>query len=223
MKNRDGCALFRRCSIRGATGAQQPCFGTTTPPTHGCFAPVAPLSCVLSTKRKCLGFSVIAMVGVLLVLAGCATREEASTVHPHLAGRPFQECPVDLTGYKSVQTRAGQDASLGVAVAISGGGHRAGNFAVGVMLALEELTGGPSAVSNALMEIDYLSTVSGGGLAAATYVGSLHDHLTFGGMHGDYRLAGVLSAAHDPNEPTAGRTDQTLRRHLQVGYIDDIV
>jgi len=41
---------------------------------------------------------------------------------------------IDLSLYRSVQERAGQNPEIAVAMAISGGGHRAANFAVGVML-----------------------------------------------------------------------------------------
>ena len=81
---------------------------------------------------------------------------------------------LDLGNYRPVQERAdGQNADLAVAAAISGGGHRAANFAIGVMLALEnfeiEGTG-----YDLLREIDYFSTVCGGGFAAGAYIASLH-------------------------------------------------
>lgn len=79
-----------------------------------------------------------------------------------------------MRAYTSVQRRAGQDHNRAVAVAISGGGYRAANFAIGVLLALEEIQVQPH--TNGLMEVDYLSTVSGGGLAAGTYIAALHQH-----------------------------------------------
>ncbi len=80
---------------------------------------------------------------------------------------------VQLEEYKSVQLRAGQDPELGVAMSISGGGSRSANFAMGVMLGLEKLE---LASTNALREVDYISTVSGGGFAGGAYIGALYEH-----------------------------------------------
>lgn len=81
---------------------------------------------------------------------------------------------IDLSYYKSVQLRAGQDSTLALALAISGGGSRAANFGTGVMLGLEAFQS-PEA-SNLLREVDYLSTVSGGGFAGGGYISALFDH-----------------------------------------------
>lgn len=85
---------------------------------------------------------------------------------------------VDLSYYKSVQLRPGQDSSLAVAMAISGGGSRASNFGIGVMLGLEQISA--SEGRDMLDEVDYFSTVSGGGFAAGAYVSALYDHQFFG-------------------------------------------
>lgn len=82
--------------------------------------------------------------------------------------------PIDLSFYRSVQERPGQDSTLAIAMSLSGGGHRAANLAVGVMLGLEELRlelGG-----DVLDEIDYLSSVSGGGFAGGAYIRALIAH-----------------------------------------------
>jgi len=84
---------------------------------------------------------------------------------------------VDLSKYKSVQQRPGQDKTLGVGMAISGGGSRAANFGVGIMLGLEQITHENG--QNALQQIDYLSTVSGGGFAGGAYINALYDHNQF--------------------------------------------
>ena len=65
---------------------------------------------------------------------------------------------IDLSTYKSVQERPGQNPDLCIAVAISGGGSRAANFGVGIMLGLEDFEG--MRYQNLLKEVDYLSTVS---------------------------------------------------------------
>ena len=81
---------------------------------------------------------------------------------------------IDLSTYKSVQERPGQNPDLCIAVAISGGGSRAANFGVGIMLGLEDFEG--MRYQNLLKEVDYLSTVSGGGFAGGSYVAALYDH-----------------------------------------------
>ena len=81
---------------------------------------------------------------------------------------------VDLSAYKSVQLRPGQNPDLAVAVAVSGGGSRAANFGTGIMLGLEDFEG--SRYQNLLKEVDYLSTVSGGGFAGGAYIAALYDY-----------------------------------------------
>lgn len=81
---------------------------------------------------------------------------------------------VDLSTYKSVQLRLRQDSSLAIALAISGGGSRAANFGMGIMLGLEAFESGRR--SNLLREVDYLSTVSGGGFAGGAYLNALFTH-----------------------------------------------
>jgi hypothetical protein len=86
-----------------------------------------------------------------------------------------EEVPtIQLERYKSVQLRPGQDSELAVALAISGGGSRAANLGIGIMLGLEDFEG--NRYRNLLKEVDYLSTVSGGGFAAGAYISSLFTH-----------------------------------------------
>jgi hypothetical protein len=121
---------------------------------------------------------------------------------------------VDLSRYRSVQLREGQDPDLAVAAAISGGGHRAANFALGVLLGLESLQVGDRTV-DFLKEIDYFSTVSGGGFAAGAYVSSLHDHLqASGGWREGYSLAGALHAHR-------GRLLRGLERDYQGALLQE--
>jgi hypothetical protein len=102
-----------------------------------------------------------AIAGVVLTVAGCGPERCApSLIHPHQPGRMFQEDSIDLSFYKPVQERPGQDANIVFAVAASGGGYRAANFAAGAMLGLEELKKSDSSSGNALYEVDYFSSVS---------------------------------------------------------------
>lgn len=87
-----------------------------------------------------------------------------------------EEIPsVDLQYYRSVQERPWQDSSLAVAMAISGGGSRAANFGIGVMLGLEEIQ--YEQQQTLLDQVDYISTVSGGGFAGGAYIAARYDHL----------------------------------------------
>lgn len=58
---------------------------------------------------------------------------------------------------------------------ISGGGARAANLGMGILWGLEEI--GLSPKNNVLNEVDYFSTVSGGGFAAGAYLSARYDHL----------------------------------------------
>lgn len=81
---------------------------------------------------------------------------------------------IDLNAYRSVQMRKGQQPDCAVVMAISGGGCRAANFAMGVMLGLEAIM--VTETEDALDQVDYFSTVSGGGFAAGAYIGALYEH-----------------------------------------------
>nr|WP_294860491.1 patatin-like phospholipase family protein [uncultured Fluviicola sp.] len=74
---------------------------------------------------------------------------------------------VETNSYKSPQEREGQDKNNVLGIAISGGGSRAQYFGLGVLISLDELKKGDETFLN---EIDYLSTVSGGGFAAGYYL-----------------------------------------------------
>ena len=82
---------------------------------------------------------------------------------------------VNIQDYKSVEKsplRPYQRSDLAVAVAVSGGGYRASNLTIGVLLGLEK-----SRVNklkgNLLEEVDYFSTVSGGGFGVGYYLEQL--------------------------------------------------
>ncbi len=213
--------------------------------------PRAPVPAAVYLRVAVISVAAIAV----LALAGCVTQDPTTLIGP-CRGERFQECPISLGEYKPVQQRLGrQDPELAVAVAISGGGHRAGNFGIGVLLGLEELkrpakpdgasgqAGGEGASAgktadakaaqagpdggaggaSALTEIDYLSTVSGGGLCAAAYVSSLYDYQLFGGSPDGYSLAGAL-AGEGAKAPLAEQaTDPDLRANLQYDYVDEII
>ena len=155
--------------------------------------------------------------------SGCVGRRSKVVVQCPCAGvECFQECPVRTACYKSPQLRAGQDSSLALAAAISGGGLRSGNFAAGVLLGLEGLARGERGPANALKEVDYFSTVSGGGFAAAAYVASLGDsrHFGSGGVEYSFRRA-LLGGEEFP--PGREPWDPRLIEHLRGGYHWNII
>lgn len=109
---------------------------------------------------------------------------------------------LDLDEYRSVQSRPSQDSALTIVVAISGGGLRAANFALGALLALEKYVPyGPNDISNLHNEVDYFSTVSGGGLAAAASIVA--------------RIHALESDQPFPLHAFLGREDSTLLANLR--------
>ncbi len=178
----------------------------------------------LSELQRRLSAFALLLGAALVVGPGCASTRIETGIHPN--NNRYEELPVRMGRLKSVQTRAGQDPRLAVAVAISGGGERASNFGVGVLLGLEELRLPGGGNRNALSEVDYLSTVSGGGFAAGAYIGSLHDWIRTGGEPADYSFRLVIGSVDstgskcDERPPyIAGhRFDPCARRHLEQGY-----
>ncbi|MFN8278240.1 MAG: patatin-like phospholipase family protein [Chitinophagales bacterium] len=73
---------------------------------------------------------------------------------------------VSISPYTSVQSRPNQDSTLAFGVAASGGGSRAQYFTLGVLMGLEKISDGKT---NLLREMDYASSVSGGGYALGYY------------------------------------------------------
>ena len=105
------------------------------------------------------------------------------------AKNPLLEKPqvVDLSQYKSVNTRSKKQNNLVVALAASGGGYRAANFTLGVLLGLEKLHNRQFS-NNFLQAIDYFSSVSGGGFGVGYYLTQLHNHLIETGKTSDFSL-----------------------------------
>lgn len=96
---------------------------------------------------------------------------------------------VNLENYKSVAMR-NPNKDFAMAVAISGGSYRVANFALGALLGLEKMQLGNE---NMLQDIDYFSTASGGGLAAAYYITQLHNYLLY---HSSFHGFSLNSKTH---------------------------
>lgn len=87
---------------------------------------------------------------------------------------------VNVTRYKPYRTDP-QSKQLAIALAVSGGGYRASNLVIGVLLGLEQYKD-PRLQGNLLQNIDYISSVSGGGFGIGYYLSRLygfeHKHAT---------------------------------------------
>jgi hypothetical protein len=172
--------------------------------------------------------AISAIIWLSLFAAGCSpARYEPSLIHPYKPGKSFQESSVDLAFYKSVQERPGQDPNIVFAVAASGGGYRAANFATGALLGLEELKDSNLPSRNVLSEVDYFSSVSGGGFAVSAYISTLSDYHRFTGSTAGYSFADAI-APTDAKCPCDGKpaieqkTDPCARKHL-LGLYNDFI
>jgi len=140
----------------------------------------------------------------LILLTSCSTRTSSlSKFNP-----PANQTPkFTLSDYKSPENRSNhQRKDISVVVTISGGGHRAGNFGVGVLKALEKISCKDKTI-NLLKEIDYFSTVSGGGFAAGTYISTLYDHLSSGNSFESFSFSSIIQNA-----------ETGVSRNLERGY-----
>ena len=130
-----------------------------------------PLSEFLSYKNILYLFGLF----LCLLFASCSSK-----IYPDRSYflKDGDEIPtVNLSNYRSVQERPNQEPDLAVAMAISGGGSRAACLGIGIMLGLEQIQMDDG--QDALDQIDYLSTVSGGGFAGGAYIAALYDHRYF--------------------------------------------
>lgn len=106
-------------------------------------------------------------ISTVLVIEGCTKNINL------YSDSNFEPVPrVSLKEYKSVQLRNHkyQNPNLALGVAIAGGGSRAEYFGMGVLIGLEEIKEEANSNRNFLSEVDYFSTVSGGGYAAGYFL-----------------------------------------------------
>jgi len=162
-----------------------------------------------------------AVILLLLFLTspGCSMHDERSMIHPYRPPFKYEAPTIDLTRYRSPQQRPDQDPNLSVALAISGGGERAANFAAGVFLGLEEVAPHGDGERNALVEVDYASTVSGGGMAMGILISSMHDYVTANQSRRGYSLGDAL-LRYDKANPA---TDPNLFQHLERSFTEVLV
>lgn len=121
---------------------------------------------------------------LLLSACGTITRglselqkdESYETAKTTIRALRFDPPHIHLDDYKSVKDRPHQRSDFAVAIAASGGGYRAANMTAGVLLGLEKIHP-PQISTNLLQEVDYISSVSGSGLAIGLYLANRYQFL----------------------------------------------
>lgn len=124
---------------------------------------------------------------------------DAQANQPDLAATPPT---VNLSQYKSPNSRPFQRSDIAIAVAASGGGYRAANLTAGVLMGLEKITD-PHLQGNLLQAVDYFSTVSGGGFGVGYYIASLEKfketHETNGPFAPQFSFVNTMNNLDDIN------------------------
>jgi hypothetical protein len=125
------------------------------------------------------------------------------------ANNPALEQPpvVDLGYYKSVQTRPHQRSDIAIAVAASGGGYRAANLTLGVLMGFEKMHSS-GLKGNLLQEVDYYSSVSGSGFGVGYYLTKLHNYFL------NYNSTATFSLQNTVNQMLAKDSENPLRMDL---------
>ena len=106
----------------------------------------------------------------ILLISSCSIKKEGLYSYNQYTPIP----KVEIDDYKSPQLRANQDAEKTIGLAISGGGSRAQYFGLGVLIGLDDIKIGECSFLN---EVDYVSTVSGGGFAAGYYMSMRYNNV----------------------------------------------
>ncbi len=164
------------------------------------------------------------ILSIIIVMSSCSGKEVPSMEELEADNRKLK---IDLNNYKTqehrIGTGEGQDKDTVVIMAVSGGGHRSANFAMGVLLGLEEYVMKNGTEVNLLNEVDYFSTVSGGGFAVGAYISEFYDHIYVRELPiKDFRLVkeydkGKLGKKDKDYE------DDNLMRNLERGYNNAIL
>ena len=102
---------------------------------------------------------------LLLAVLVCSCANEYQLVRSDIHYKPLPQ--VQDGHYKSPQERVKQDPNNAIGISVSGGGSRAQYFGLGVLIELDEIQTDSSTM---LKEIDYYSTVSGGGFGVGYYM-----------------------------------------------------
>src|SRR5256885_851163 len=118
-------------------------------------------------RRLAVACPVVLAVAAML-LQGCALTTHFAYTNTTLA---WTENKAPQASFE-IKRRTRQHGDVVVLLALSGGGSRAAYFSARTMFALERVPGPQGATLNVLNEVDLISAVSGGSLAAAYYAAS---------------------------------------------------
>jgi hypothetical protein len=117
----------------------------------------------------------------------------------------------DLSQYKSAHARSHQNPEVAIAIAASGGGYRAANLTAGVLMGLESISDS-HLQGNLLQEVDYFSTVSGGGFGVGYYIASLKNFLQTHDQSGpfapQFSFTNTMNEVADDNSLDTDYTDK---------------
>ena len=113
---------------------------------------------------------VFVLMSLAFILNSCSSKK--GVVYSNNRYTPLPN--VGLEGYKSPQLRANQNPDKTIGVALSGGGARAQYFGFGVLIGLDALKMDESTFLN---EVDYFSSVSGGGFGIGYYMSLEHNNV----------------------------------------------
>jgi hypothetical protein len=136
--------------------------------------------------------TVVFVTASVLMICSCASwKRKVSVTQSQYALKTIDskqlDQSIDLSAFSNPNKRSGQDSSRVVIYCASGGGSRAAAFNTGIMLELESIVAeinGSTSKSNALNEIDYFSTTSGGSWGVSSYIAYLYQKQKY--SHPDY-------------------------------------
>jgi len=171
--------------------------------------------------KKLLLLSIIFLLPACGVLQGKRDYVPATPIDKKLAYTPLV---IDLERYQSVQSPEGrpwQRPDLAVVVAASGGGYRAANLTAGVLMGLERYNN-PYLKGRLLDEVDYFSTVSGGGFGVGAYMATLRHYIAQNPGITDLRGLSFESTLDHGISRSTEMTVQNLPR-LTASYTSEMI
>lgn len=115
--------------------------------------------------------NLIQITAIACILTSCKTMKIVENTYPFESfEKDSLPQSVKLSNYNNPNNRPQQDEEKLVILCASGGGSRAASFSIGIMLELERVLLSTDSSKNILNEIDYFSTVSGGGWGVSSFI-----------------------------------------------------
>lgn len=122
---------------------------------------------------------------------------------------------INIKDYKVYHTLDSNGEPVAIAVAVSGGGYRASNFALGVMSGMEQIHINKD--KNLLQTVSYYSSVSGGGFAVGFYLSQYSKYLKEQAMSVDKGKGKSFSLTEAISSDIAGPNYLNLNLQSSVG------